>query len=986
MLQVPSSRRRATRRRISSLILALVVLAGIVACTSDDPAPTPVRTTVEKVWTAAGIDPVSAVDNVGGVAVVYGAVPDGLMIYGLDPISGVQLWSKPAVLATDANYVAVAQAHGKVNYLRPSGTDRISELVIADPRTGADLAVSAPRYWSWTGSECAGNTAAVCLQSEIQMANGEWEKRTFRVDEVTGQTRPAEALDVGADPSYSSNGDLRFTADDAGEFTVVRRSDGVDLWTRNFSELFGPVLTGPGQFDQHESADGNYSVVTARKDWWTRQSPVDLSSEIVTAGISLTDGASRWTAPGTVVGCLGDHRMLDWDAAAATQGRAYRCRYQGSATGTISTPAVSAYNTSDLDVSIERFDPASGEVMWSAAVGDAPTLAADGRIGRADAVLDDTHLFVPHSTGGILLNLEDGLTRPATAADSLWCIDSREYDRVEPYIPDISVQISTARRYGVYRTCNSEGADAPVPTAGVPAVVSAAFDGELRVVAVNGAVSGFLSPPSSNPSDDRASDESVESAPQTTSTAAETTESASASDVIVDKPTQVWSSTGFEPLTTPEIIQDTAVVYGTVGTDLYLFGLDPKSGKERWRQWASAAGLKPTTEIQIAEIDGAIAYLRPTERLDERSVLVVADAAAGLDQLVTEERWWAGFPRICDDDSAFLCGWSYEKSETDYRLASIRIDRANGSTSVVDDDTTTAQRPYRLLWGDLVEVNGAPIETVGVLSDETLLWSSPSTDLLGGGASLDEGWIISGRPGVPRIIYLTTPIDWKADGAGNYPALDLAENLVTVGLNYQNGSVIWREPGTSILCRALLGDMQFMSTPGSGYPALRCRYSGRLDSSPPGGRDELTVPTDLSVTLERVDLTTGKAIWSIPLGAQASLAIDGSEHSTILLDDHRMLFGDQVVNVATGAVRPAVAGDLFWCPARQTFRQSVGVIFRDVNRTDRSAGGEVYLCDAKLNPTSGVPAAVPLAVSAATDDGLRLVSTPSGVVAYRVPL
>jgi hypothetical protein len=54
-------------------------------------------------------------------------------------------------------------------------------------------------------------------------------------------------------------------------------------------------------------------------------------------------------------------------------------------------------------------------------------------------------------------------------------------------------------------------------------------------------------------------------------------------------------------------------------------------------------------------------------------------------------------------------------------------------------------------------------------------------------------------------------------------------------------------------------------------------------------------------------------------------------------------------------------------------------------RYDRSAGGEAYPCDARANPTTVTPKAVPLAVSAATDDGLRFVSTPDGVVAYRVP-
>jgi len=54
--------------------------------------------------------------------------------------------------------------------------------------------------------------------------------------------------------------------------------------------------------------------------------------------------------------------------------------------------------------------------------------------------------------------------------------------------------------------------------------------------------------------------------------------------------------------------------------------------------------------------------------------------------------------------------------------------------------------------------------------------------------------------------------------------------------------------------------------------------------------------------------------------------------------------------------------------------------------TDRRVQGEVYQCTGAGDAAKGVPTAVPLAVSAVTGDGLRLVSTPNGVIAYRVPL
>jgi hypothetical protein len=105
------------------------------------------------------------------------------------------------------------------------------------------------------------------------------------------------------------------------------------------------------------------------------------------------------------------------------------------------------------------------------------------------------------------------------------------------------------------------------------------------------------------------------------------------------------------------------------------------------------------------------------------------------------------------------------------------------------------------------------------------------------------------------------------------------------------------------------------------------------------------------------------------------------------LDDHRMLLAGMVVDLDDGSTRPPVDGERFWCPGLQSFQQAVEWFGADGSvRTDRRADGEVYPCDAGGHPSSGVPGAVPLAISSVTEDGLRMVATPSGVIAYRVPL
>ena len=304
----------------------------------------------------------------------------------------------------------------------------------------------------------------------------------------------------------------------------------------------------------------------------------------------------------------------------------------------------------------------------------------------------------------------------------------------------------------------------------------------------------------------------------------------------------------------------------------------------------------------------------------------------------------------------------------------------------VPDPAAPAGTPaYTTLWKDLVSIDDAPAPTVGIVKDGAVVWSRPLAELLGPDATLDNGWYASEDDGAVPVLQLSATVGWKSNGT-SYPALDLATNLITVGINSDDGTVIWQEPGTSPQCRYQLPSVQDMSTPGSENPALRCRYTGRLDSVPAGYRVGLSSASELSVTVERVDLQTGKAIWSVPLGAVPALAVNSGGVPATLLDDHRLLANGQVLDLDGGSVRPPAAGETFWCPESQTFTQTSGLTYADGStRYDRRIEGEVFACDQAGNPVTGPPTAVPLAVSTVTDGGLRMVSTRSGVIAYRVP-
>jgi hypothetical protein len=46
------------------------------------------------------------------------------------------------------------------------------------------------------------------------------------------------------------------------------------------------------------------------------------------------------------------------------------------------------------------------------------------------------------------------------------------------------------------------------------------------------------------------------------------------------------------------LVAGTAVLYGSVGTDLFLIGLDPATGAERWRRQVSVTAFSPDQQIR----------------------------------------------------------------------------------------------------------------------------------------------------------------------------------------------------------------------------------------------------------------------------------------------------------------------------------------------------------------------------------------------------
>ena len=689
----------------------------------------------------------------------------------------------------------------------------MNQLVLADPKTGVDKTVSAARYWSVHRPDCESDQSFACLNSWVNTPNG-WSSQTFRVDLASGMSAPISSSTVKSpDDGAPLINDLYYTlpdnavdATDAntddGEMTFGRWVDGASAWTKRATEMFSTALPQPRQVWIWNPRGSDYAFITAVGSGIGGVSPtLDLTKDIATNAYSLGDGSTRWKREGAWLGCGGDPFVDPSSESDDGVTEEYICQYTGSGGRCEQSQRRVPDDSTNLTVQLERIDPATGEVRWSSALGDAKTLAGDTSGTMGSALLDDDHLFEPNSAGGLVVDLETGETRQPLVEESFWCQAEAHFRSPTPHFDD-SVPVTVGEKKGIVRPCRSTGEDAPLPTVRIPSGVAASFDGDIQAVALVGSVTGLMVPPL--PAGDDEPD-TVASASSTASSSNPGSVSSSAPATIPAPMTmtpgsieRVWASSGFEAKTSPTIIGGTAVLYGAVGDDLYLLGLDPATGAERWRRSASASAFPPSTGVKVVKVGDFVAYLRPVED-DRLSQIVLIDPVSGVDQVASALMEWSSLPEVCDDDDSYVCASAYDRSSGEETIPSrhFRMDRATGATTLVPEESENTSE-YTRLYNDFVQVNGAPVETVGVVKNGALVWSRPLADIAGAGATLDHGWYANDEHGDIPISYLSVTVGW-AEADGKFPPLDLAANLVTVGVNGTDGSACGpnRAPGSA---------------------------------------------------------------------------------------------------------------------------------------------------------------------------------------------
>lgn len=295
-------------------------------------------------------------------------------------------------------------------------------------------------------------------------------------------------------------------------------------------------------------------------------------------------------------------------------------------------------------------------------------------------------------------------------------------------------------------------------------------------------------------------------------------------------------------------------------------------------------------------------------------------------------------------------------------MAELRLDLRTGSLS-------ERGRGFRFLGEQLVDPLLRNPEVIERRVGGSTVWLRDLADLFDNGYSTDQGWDF------PKFgnYYVGTLVHYRPGPAVRHSlTIDLAHDPLTASFSAQDGQLWWQEHGISVDCMGTL-------LPNAESPdPVRCRYSGTVTYTMDRSGHVKTTSSKLHVTIEGFDPLSSTATWSHPVGAAISL-VDGSA-PTMAVTDHEVMVrlpaGASVLNLTTGALRPVSAGETFWCQRQEPFAQ--------VPAADPPHEGQVVtICDTAGHPATRLPFSVPSAVSAKGPRGLRLVSTPGAVVAYR---
>jgi hypothetical protein len=419
--------------------------------------------------------------SVGKTTVLLTTKAHRLYLTGLASASGREIWSQemspgdvPGGMPVGFTVVA-----GHVAYLRPwatLGTGALgAQLVVADAATGRELVATGSYSFVSTPDECDDRPDAICahvlqagLDTAMVLPPG---SRDFVFDPVESH--------AAAHRSIGSDGLSDLLVRNPEQIAVIRK--GKIVWKHRLSDIFEDDRSTDFGWDFEKTNKSGLFVGSVGWDALRRMTGVmtiPLPAASITAGFRSSDGAALWKDLGSQLHC-GDTLAIPMPAGSDTPDYPVRCRYSGSVT--VTRGGSEQPVTTDLFVTIERFDPVTGKTIWSAPVGDAPSLLNAASEGAQPAQLDDHSVVVATRHGSVVLDLNNGRTRATTSTDVAWC---RSGPTVKYHIAQFYDGVAYWDRLGdqLATPCNASGGPARYQPTATPSSGSTEVAGRLTVV------------------------------------------------------------------------------------------------------------------------------------------------------------------------------------------------------------------------------------------------------------------------------------------------------------------------------------------------------------------------------------------------------------------------------------------------------------------------------------------------------------------------
>ena len=435
---------------------------------------------------------------------------------------------------------------------------------------------------------------------------------------------------------------------------------------------------------------------------------------------------------------------------------------------------------------------------------------------------------------------------------------------------------------------------------------------------------------------------------------------------------EAWRVGGFTPIGQPVAVGEMAVGYGSVDRDLLLFGVSVADGTVRWRQPASPS--RTTSGISLAPdvIGGRVAYFRPDNSANLAARLVVASPDTGADLLVSEPAQFASTPSACPG-STDVCVTTHDGNRTVSRRYSVE---ARGLVA----DRSAAPEGSRYLGEDLLDLGQREPELFASFRDGAVQWRSPLGRHFSHGHSTDEGWHFE----LFRSAGLHVgSVGSYADGDATKGGVDLSK-VEMAAIRAGDGSPAWRAQQTSFLCNSKVRLRHDVAGGTEVWP-VRCRMRGILHYD---RATQVATYDGLDVTIEGFDISTGATTWAVPLGAAEVFMQD--ERRVTAVSDREVLVqgagGPLIVDLSSGASRPAALADTFWCAKGAWFHYREAKQFADGSTLDRWRGETLlYACAGDGSPAATLPRSIAPSLGAKVGERTVL-ATAEGLVAYDPPV